>query len=152
VTALNGAGAVYAADLNNDDTLEVLGAAWYANTIGYWGNISGIITNTYDYAHSVFAIDMDDDGDIDVLGSALNADDITWWESDFVGIEEYKNSLIKDPSLGPTIVSGQLALPEGCDYALYDISGRQVPLHYAKPGIYFIRTDGNTVRKIVRIK
>ncbi len=95
---------------------------------------------------------MDSDGDMDVLGSALNADDITWWESDFVGVEENKIGAVDNPNLGPTIIAGQLILPEGNSYIVYDITGRQVNPNYIKPGIYFIQNDGRIVRKIVRIK
>jgi hypothetical protein len=82
----------------------------------------------------------------------LNADDITWWESDFVGVAENNIGYVPESNLGPTIISGQLHLPAGNTYIVYDIAGRQVDPGKLKPGIYFIQSGKQIVRKIVRIK
>lgn len=85
----DGARAVYAADIDNDGDLDVLGAANGADDITWWENTDGAgtswtehtIDSFFDGAWSVFASDVDGDNDLDVLGAAFDADDITWWEN-----------------------------------------------------------------------
>ena len=82
---------VYAADVDGDGDLDVLGAALFAEDIAWWENtnvdgdgttwMEHTVDGAFDGAHSVFAADVDGDGDLDVLGAALNADDIAWWEN-----------------------------------------------------------------------
>ncbi|MFC1462658.1 FG-GAP-like repeat-containing protein [Verrucomicrobiota bacterium] len=87
--AFNSARSVYAADVDGDGDMDVLGAAYYAADITWWENTDGTGTNwtehtvdgTFDGARSAYAADVDGDGDMDVLGAAYNADDITWWEN-----------------------------------------------------------------------
>ena len=83
-----GAHSVYAADVDGDGDLDVLGAAWIDNDITWWENTAGDGTNWSEHpinsafinAFSVYAADVDDDGDLDVLGAAGDRD-ITWWEN-----------------------------------------------------------------------
>ena len=90
--AFNGAWSVYAADVDGDGDLDVLGAALDADDIIWWENTTGdgiawtehTVNGVYDGASSVHAADIDGDGDMDVLGAAYNADEITWWESDCI--------------------------------------------------------------------
>ncbi len=85
----NGAMSVYAADVDGDGHMDILGAARYANDITWWRNTDGSGTSwtehtvdpSFNGASSVYAIDVDGDGDMDVLGAAIVADDITWWEN-----------------------------------------------------------------------
>ncbi len=85
----NGARSVYAADIDGDGDLDVLGAAQFVDDITWWENTSGngtawtehTIDGDFDGSFSVYASDVDGDGDLDVLGAALNAYDITWWEN-----------------------------------------------------------------------
>jgi hypothetical protein len=85
---LDGAYSVYALDLDDDNDVDVLGAAKVADDITWWENDGNenftehTIADSFDYANSVYAIDMDDDSDIDILGAAYISDDITWWEND----------------------------------------------------------------------
>ena len=79
---------VYAADVDGDGDVDVLGAASYFGEIAWWENTTGDgtawtehpVDDNYLSAYSVYAADVDGDGDIDVLGAAF-ADDITWWEN-----------------------------------------------------------------------
>ncbi|MCP4592752.1 MAG: DUF11 domain-containing protein [bacterium] len=91
----DGAGSVYAADVDGDGDLDVLGAAWDAGDIAWWENVDQTgpgsgngtawsehsVDANFPGAYSVQAADVDGDGDLDVLGVAANANDIAWWEN-----------------------------------------------------------------------
>ncbi len=69
----------------------------------------------------------------------------------FVGIEEVKNRM-KNGTLLPTIISGQITLPaEGCG-KVYDAAGREVKIDNPAPGIYFIEQEGTITRKVIKIR
>ena len=84
---------VYAADVDGDGDMDVLGAgnddiAWWENTDGA-GTVWTEHTVDGDFyeAYSVYAADVDGDGDMDVLGAAYDVwsktanDDVAWWEN-----------------------------------------------------------------------
>ncbi len=85
----DGAEAVYAADLDGDGDLDILGAAQDADDIAWWENVAGdgsawtknIVADNFNWAKFVYAADIDNDGDHDILGAALLAGDIAWWEN-----------------------------------------------------------------------
>ncbi len=89
---LDGPRLVYAADVDGDGDLDVLGAGGATNAVIWWENTIGDgtawIEHTVDAAvngaQSVYAADVDGDGDIDVLGTAFHGDAIIWWESDCI--------------------------------------------------------------------
>ncbi|UCD15472.1 MAG: DUF2341 domain-containing protein [Candidatus Omnitrophota bacterium] len=89
---------VYAADVDSDGDMDVLGAAREADDIAWWENDGAqnftkhIIDGGFDGAHSVYAVDVDSDGDMDVLGAAANTDDIAWWEND--GLQNFTKHVI----------------------------------------------------------
>ena len=81
---------VYAADVDGDGDMDVLGAANSADAITWWENsdtapgvywFEHTVDGDFDGARSVYSSDVDGDGDMDVLGAAFTADDITWWEN-----------------------------------------------------------------------
>ncbi len=84
------AGSVFAADLDNDSLVDVLGVARVGDEVAWWRNEGGdpvtwtkyTIRAGYDYAHEVYAEDMDRDGDMDVLGASTDLNEITWWRND----------------------------------------------------------------------
>ena len=87
-TDLGGGRPVFAADLDNDEDIDVLSAsrddnkiAWYEND-GNENFTAHIITTNADGAHSVFAIDIDNDEDIDLLSASFNDNKIAWYEND----------------------------------------------------------------------
>ncbi len=87
--AFFGANSVYAADVDGDGDMDVLGAAWDDDEIAWWENTSGdgsawtehTVDGFFDVACSVYAADVDGDGDMDVLGAAWDDDEIAWWEN-----------------------------------------------------------------------
>ncbi len=84
-----GAQSVYAADVDGDGDMDVLGAAAGDDQIAWWRNTAGdgtfwikrVVDGGFGQAHSVYAADVDGDGDVDVLGAAQTDNDITWWEN-----------------------------------------------------------------------
>lgn len=87
--AFDGAEWVAAVDIDGDGDLDVLGAAFDANTIAWWENTAGdgsawtkiTIDAAFTGARSVDAADIDGDGDLDILGAAATDDTIAWWEN-----------------------------------------------------------------------
>jgi VCBS repeat protein len=81
---------VYAADLNNDGTVDVLSAsekddkiAWYLNDGQLIPSFTEfVIATDADLAMSVFALDLDQDDDLDVLSASRADNRITWYEND----------------------------------------------------------------------
>ncbi|MDP8205434.1 MAG: FG-GAP-like repeat-containing protein [Candidatus Electryonea clarkiae] len=79
---------VYAADIDGDGDMDVLGAAGTADDITWWENdgeqdfTEHTIADNFLGAYSVYAADIDSDDDMDVLGAGTGVDDITWWEND----------------------------------------------------------------------
>ncbi len=84
-----GASSIYAADVNGDGYMDVLGAARYDDDITWWENMDGSGTSwtehtldgDFDGATSVYSVDVNADGYMDVLGAAYDGDEITWWEN-----------------------------------------------------------------------
>jgi hypothetical protein len=105
----NGAHSVYARDIDGDDDVDVLGAAYWADDIAWWENTDGAgttwnehtIADNFDGARSVYACDIDGDCDVDVLGAAFLAGDIFWWESDLTKTHDVGTVSIDVPSSVP---------------------------------------------------
>ena len=86
--SFDGATSVYAADVDNDGDMDVLGAVYWSGDIVWWENDGSenftkhIIDGSFSGALSVYAADVDNDGDIDILGAANYAGNMAWWEND----------------------------------------------------------------------
>jgi len=85
---LGGAMSTWAADVDGDGDLDVLGATstdgilWWENTTGAGsGWVQATIEGSFAGARSVTAGDVDGDGDLDVVGSAFNDNDVAWFEN-----------------------------------------------------------------------
>ncbi len=136
---------VYAADVDNDGDVDILGAAaeshkiaWWENrsfTCPYWGEMT--LDNTFEGAVSVYAADVDGDGDTDILGAATYIDQITWWENPLITTQEsvaYEQTerlpLLVGNSPNPfnAMTTVTVALPEVSDLTvrIVNITGQQV--------------------------
>ena len=79
---------VYAADVNGDNLIDILGAAYTANTIAVWYNngdstwTNQIVDNGFSGAHRAYAFDLDKDNKTDILGAAYSGDQIAWWRNE----------------------------------------------------------------------
>jgi hypothetical protein len=85
--SFDGAYSVYAADVDGDGDMDVLGAAWNDDDIAWFENNGSesftmrTIDGSFLGASSVYAADVDGDGDMDVLGAAQGDNDIAWFEN-----------------------------------------------------------------------
>ena len=128
-----------------------------ADTIGFW------ILKIDDYGDTLWTITL---GGIDFTSGyavqqtqdggyiAVGGDDDGIWiiktESD-VGIKEVE-TVETDNSIGATIFSEPLLLPEGKKCRVFDITGRIVEPDKITRGIYFIEIDGVVTQKVVRVR
>jgi hypothetical protein len=87
--SFDGARSVHAADVDGDNDMDVLGAAWLGYEIKWWENSNGSGTSWVEHsvsgvfagASSVVGADIDGDADIDIAGTAFYGYDVTWWEN-----------------------------------------------------------------------
>lgn len=85
----NTAWGVYAADIDGDGHMDVLGASWGDNEVAWWRNSGAspitwekhIIRANLPFAHEVYAIDFDSNGWMDVFAAASYCDRILWWHN-----------------------------------------------------------------------
>ncbi|KPJ71442.1 hypothetical protein AMJ52_08545 [candidate division TA06 bacterium DG_78] len=102
-----GARSVFAADIDNDNDVDILGCAETANDITWWENDGGTfpgftkrtIDDNFGQVRSLYADDIDSDGDMDVV--AAGGTNITWWE----------NKATHD--VGPVSIDIDTLIPEG---------------------------------------
>lgn len=116
-TEANGARGVYAADIDGDGDIDVIGAAesddkvaWYENLDGL-GNFSSqnIITQNLNAAVDVFAADLDGDNDVDILvaskGHNQQEGKVVWYKNmDGLGTFTNQALLISELTLGAVSV------------------------------------------------
>lgn len=99
-----GARSARAIDLDGDEDIDIIAAAWIANKILWWENdgdenwaMHAVDTN-FVGAHTVDIKDMNDDGYLDVLCSGFDyygkEGEIAWWKND--GSENFTKMLISE--------------------------------------------------------
>ena len=167
---------VYAADLDNDDDIDVLSMgsgfddgvlAWYENLDGA-GNFSApqVIESETDGSRSVFAADLDGDTDLDVLAALLVDDKVTWYENTTIaGVADNSLRYLK---VYPNPVKEVLHVATGTstvqEIRIYDTLGRLLleqktsaqSIHIAQlpTGILFVEVtthDGVGTEKVMKL-
>ncbi|MDP8208188.1 MAG: FG-GAP-like repeat-containing protein [Candidatus Electryonea clarkiae] len=95
------AGSISAADIDNDDDIDILSGPFAGfDDIEWWendgdGNFTAHrITYDDEVAHGVHATDLDGDDDIDLLAAIMNFNHLRWWEND--GDEVFTRHTISD--------------------------------------------------------
>jgi len=82
---------VSAVDIDLNDTLDVIGAAYYGSPgIAWWRNNGGDpigwskypVAPNFINAHQVYTHDLDKDGDADILGASSDLNTISWWRNE----------------------------------------------------------------------
>jgi len=97
-----GAHEVFAADVNSDGFMDILGAAAVGNEIAWWENLDGsgenwdkhIIDADYNGARSVDVANLVEGGYLEVIGAALLDNDVSWWKYDEINDIWEKNEII----------------------------------------------------------
>jgi hypothetical protein len=105
----DGAWSVYSEDIDDDNDMDILGAAWLSDEITWWENNDGagtswtehIVDGSFRGARSVYSEDVDGDGCMDIIGAAYSDDEIAWWDYSSTG--ELESSILylgNDPGWG----------------------------------------------------
>jgi hypothetical protein len=87
-STFDGANSVFAADVDGDGDIDLIGSAYYANDVAWWENTAGdgsawtmnILDANFFGVHEVKASDIDSDGNMDVLAAGVNSS-ISWWQN-----------------------------------------------------------------------
>ena len=101
-----GSRSVRAADLSNNQEIDIVCAAWLANDIIYFENtgdevfVEHMVDNNFKGAHTVDLKDVNGDGHIDILCSGWDYyghnGEIAWWENDGQDSISWTKHLISD--------------------------------------------------------
>jgi hypothetical protein len=91
--AVSSVRSVFPVDLDGDNDLDVVAAAFMSDTIYCLMNADGsgtswtesVVNDDFVRPMTVYATDMDSDDDADILGAAWYDDRIAWWENDGSG-------------------------------------------------------------------
>ncbi len=165
---------VFAADLDNDNDMDVLAAAASDDKVAWYKNLDGegdfsteqIITSNADSVRWVIASDLDNDGDMDVLSASQNDDKVAWYENlTILGLEEVLNLKIElYPNPANTLLNITNKENYSIDYIkmsdaqgklVKHIKGFKTPIAITnlQKGVYFItiQTDqGKLIKKIIK--
>jgi len=85
-----GAHRVQAVDMDDDNDLDILGAAYLGHQISWWRNDGGdpivwtkqVIGTGFTNACVAYAVDLDGDNDKDVIGTGQGINQVAWWRND----------------------------------------------------------------------
>jgi len=91
-TGLDEPQGVFAADLDGDGDVDILGTSARQNKVLWWENdgpggdgsrwVAHTIDKDFENTQTIHAADIDGDGDLDVVGGAGDADEVAWWRND----------------------------------------------------------------------
>ena len=157
---------MYAADIDGDDDLDILGGAEVAHDITVWYNDIGspaawtkqTIDGNFTGAWPVHAADIDNDGDMDVLGGASYANEIAWWENEgIVGIiparSDFSGSFklfrnYPNPFNPTTTIKFQLPQTSQVTLEIYNLIGEKVATLLSAiqpPGSHSVEWDASNL-------
>ncbi|MAY22915.1 MAG: hypothetical protein CMC74_09060 [Flavobacteriaceae bacterium] len=79
----------HVADIDNDGYVDIIGAAYDGNQLGWFRNLNGtgsfsklnLISSNVINPRNIFAADIDMDGDLDVVSSSLGDNKVAWYEN-----------------------------------------------------------------------
>ena len=135
---LDAAYAVFVADMDNDNDLDVIATGYDADDVVWYEAPSWtkhFIDQILDGAAGVYVADMDDDNNLDVIATGYDADAVVWYESS-VGVEE--ETALNQPSVislaqpfpNPfsqnTVIEYELLNAAPITLKIYNISGQLV--------------------------
>ncbi len=89
----DGAISVFAANIDSDSSLDIVGASWEINQISWFENIDGagtfgsnnIVSSSAIGVSCVYCADVDNDNDNDVIAALPEVDKVVWYENDGEG-------------------------------------------------------------------
>ncbi len=89
-----GATQVYAADIDNDDDLDVLSTSLLDNKIAWYENLDGlgqfgsqqIVSEEALKVNAIDIVDVDNDGDLDIVSASRDDNKIAWYENVGAGV------------------------------------------------------------------
>ncbi|MBX2829025.1 MAG: T9SS type A sorting domain-containing protein [Flavobacteriaceae bacterium] len=163
---------VYAADLDNDNDMDVISGssvdgkvAWFENMDGL-GDFSSqnIITESLLGTRQVFAADLDNDTDMDVLSASQNDDKLAWYENTTIaGVEDNRALAVR---LVPNPVDDLLTIQSHepiTRLTVYGVRGEKVMeregnltslnVAHLPSGLFFFKleaVDKVTVKKVIK--
>lgn len=134
---------VYAVDIDLNDTLDVVGAAYYGTPgVAWWRNNGGdpigwtkySVALQFTNAHEIYAHDLDGDGDSDILGASSDLNRISWWRNDRgAPIEWSEHTISDDVTLAKSVHVGDF---DGDGHS--DVVGAAITAH----DVIWWRNDG----------
>lgn len=79
----------HVADIDNDGFVDIIGAAYDGNQIGWFRNLNGtgsfsgmnLISSNVVNPRNIFAADLDMDGDLDIVSTSLGDNKVAWYEN-----------------------------------------------------------------------
>jgi hypothetical protein len=151
-----------AADLDGDGDLDVAGSAQTSDEVAWWRNDGGspivwtkfYIDEYFDRVWPLYVCDLDQDSDEDVIAGSgwAGTNEVKWWENTGPGITETRGQKLSCNVTGPTIIRGSLHLLMDKKSKIFNITGEEINSINPTPGIYFLKSDNNTIQKIVKIQ
>jgi len=131
-----------AADLDQDNDLDILAIAWIGGFVALFENDGNqnftkevFCSTAYDMI-TIFPIDLDSDGDLDILGADYSTDDLRWWENSLItatepGSETSSQDKIMlacypNPFTTGTMISVTLPAPGHFSVTILDIHGKTI--------------------------
>lgn len=134
--------AVFAADMDNDNDMDVLSASAYDDKISWYENDGNtfptftehVITTQADSANSLYAIDINGDGFKDVLSGSSNDNELAWYENSRATTPTFTAHVITAQATGVSSVASSDIDRDGDNDVLYTSNGSKRIVWYENGG------------------